>query len=518
MNQDEALEILKNGHNVFITGAAGSGKTYLLNKFIEHLRKEGVSVGVTASTGIAATHMEGITIHSWAGIGVMRSSTDREIQKIVENKRIAKRFQKTHTLIIDEVSMLDADRFDLIEKVARLSRGNWEPFGGMQVVLCGDFFQLPPVTTANEPEMKFIYESPNWNNMNLKVCYLEGQYRQGDEELLILLNSIREATVDDAVVERLRRSRNTVFPTMDSNRVVRLYSHNANVDLENQSELAKIPGEPHKFIMASSGNPAIVEALRRGCLAPEKLILKKGASVMFVKNNFEKGYVNGSLGTVIGFNEAGFPVVTLMNKTEIVAELATWEVEENGRMLAQTKQVPLRLAWAITVHKSQGMTLDAAQVGLTRCFQRGMGYVALSRVRSLKGLKVLGFNRMALEVDEATLVYDETLKKNSEQALRELESMAERKIERAANLEPSRIDQLRETHASAYKKWTVEEEERLKTGFISGQSYEALGEMIGRQVGGIQSRLKKLGLIEWDSEKQEYVKAKPPKQNDISIS
>ena len=425
MTQEEALAILKTGHNVYLTGAAGSGKTYLLNEFIKYLKTRGTSVAVTASTGIAATHMEGITIHSWAGIRLLRTASDKEVEAIVAQKRIAQRIRKTQTLIIDEVSMLDADRFDLIERVTRLARKSREPFGGMQVVLCGDFFQLPPVAvrTENESLPMFLYKSANWEKMNLKVCYLHEQYRQGDKEFLRILNAIRDASVDETVVDTLRQTSTNSFSLSDSSGVVRLYSHNLNVDAENDRELAKLPGKENRYSMQMSGAPLIAESLKRGCLAPEELILKEGAAVMFVKNNFEKGYVNGSLGRVSGFNETGLPVIILLNNKKVVAEPATWSVEESGKILAQTKQIPLRLAWAITVHKSQGMTLDAAQVDLTRCFEKGMGYVALSRVRSLEGLQVLGFNDLALRVDDETLAFDQGLKKESEEALTEIRAL-----------------------------------------------------------------------------------------------
>ncbi|MCX6702965.1 MAG: AAA family ATPase [Candidatus Wolfebacteria bacterium] len=162
MTQQEALEILKVGHNVYLTGAAGSGKTYLLNEYIRFLREKEINVGVTASTGIAATHMGGITIHAWAGIGIDRLASDADIKMIATNNRVARRFAQTDVLIIDEVSMLDSDRLNLIERVARAARGNWKPFGGMQVILCGDFFQLPPVAKRGEPVPQFAYQSSAW--------------------------------------------------------------------------------------------------------------------------------------------------------------------------------------------------------------------------------------------------------------------------------------------------------------------------------------------------------------------
>jgi ATP-dependent DNA helicase PIF1 len=495
MTQEEALKILKNGHNVYLTGAAGSGKTYLLNQFIQYLKTKGTTVGVTASTGIAATHMQGITIHSWAGIGIMNSATDKDILAIIGNNRIAKRIQKTQTLIIDEVSMLDAEKIDLIEKVTRLARQSFEPFGGLQVVFCGDFFQLPPVEKSDEPLPNMVYKSQAWQKMQIRVCYLHEQFRQGDQELLRILNAIRQAKVDESVIGSLRSCRTTAFPAGPQGRFVRLYSHNTDVDSENLRELAKLPGREYEYKMGMSGLPAIAQALKMGCLAPEKLVLKKGAAVMFVKNSFDKGYVNGSLGTVLGFNENNFPVIALTNGNEIIAEPATWSVEENGSTLAQIKQTPLRLAWAITVHKSQGMTLDAAQVDLSKSFVRGMGYVALSRVRSLAGLRVLGFNNRALKVDEDTLEFDQELKRLSEEARQELELQPRPLIHEGHSEDTYSVAVAEEEPPTRIKRWTPDEDEALISEIQTGKSVVQLAEMLGRKPTAIRSRLKKLGLI-----------------------
>jgi ATP-dependent DNA helicase PIF1 len=248
--------------------------------------------------------------------------------------------------------------------------------------------------------------------------------------------------------------------------------------------------------MTMSGVPAIARALKMGCLAPEKLVLKKGAAVMFVKNNFEKGYVNGTLGTVSGFNEAGYPVISLSNGNEIAAEPASWSVEENSSILAQIKQIPLRLAWAITVHKSQGMTLDAAQVDLSRSFVRGMGYVALSRVRSLTGLRVLGFNSMALKVDEDTLAFDQELKTLSETALQELKTNPQPVVREVKSLGGYSVDTTDTGPAKVRRKWTQDDDSLLKAGIQAGQSAAQLAELLGRKSNAIRARLKKLQLIE----------------------
>lgn len=497
MLQAEAIKLLKSGANVFLTGAAGSGKTYVLNEFIQYLKSERIPAGITASTGIAATHLEGITIHSWAGIGLSRTASEKEVNAILEKKRFRQRFLKTETLIIDEVSMLDADRLDLIETIMRYARGGPEPFGGMQVVLCGDFFQLPPVAAYGEIIPRPVYQSSAWKNLDLMVCYLHEQYRHGDQEYLDILNAIRDASAGGAVMERLRRCYFNALSPGPTSRYVKLYTHNVNVDSQNQRELAVLDGEGHLYVSETAGIPAMAEALKRGCLAPEKLVLKTGAAVMFVKNNFEKGYVNGTLGKVCGFNERGYPVVELFNGGEIIAEPATWSIEENGKTLAQMTQIPLRLAWAITVHKSQGMTLDAAEVDLSKCFEKGMGYVALSRVRSLKGLRVLGINDMALRINEEALLLDRELIHSSEQAAEQLRSMPEEDEDRE-NLKAFSVEKIRETHPSAYKKWTADEEATLRDALAGGKSMTEMAGMLGRMPGGIRSRLLKLGLIGQD--------------------
>ncbi|KKU98883.1 MAG: hypothetical protein UY32_C0012G0012 [Candidatus Jorgensenbacteria bacterium GW2011_GWC1_48_8] len=413
MTQKEAFEILKAGHNVYLTGAAGSGKTYLLNEYIEFLRKKKTDVGITASTGIAATHLGGITIHSWAGIGISRTASDKEVRMFAANRRVAKRLAKTETLIIDEVSMLDAARLSLVDRVARAVRGK-EPFGGMQVVLCGDFFQLPPVANENEPPPQFAYRSTAWEELGLKVCYLDEQHRHGDEKLSEVLNAIRRTEVNESIRIRLRGRCDANLP---NGRVTKLYSHNADVDAENFRELQRLPGEEVNYRMETHGVPAIVQSLKNGCLAPENLVLKKDAVVMFVKNNFEKGYANGTLGRVVGFSEEGHPRVITLKGRNISVSPESWMVEENGKRLAKITQIPLRLAWAITIHKSQGITLDAALIDLSAAFERGMGYVALSRVRTLDGMKLLGFNEKSLEVHPEILEFDAELQRKSEETV-----------------------------------------------------------------------------------------------------
>ena len=494
MTQPEALKILKLGHSVYITGAAGSGKTYLLNEFIQWLKKHGTRVGVTASTGIAATHLGGITIHSWARIGIARAASDKEIKVIASNKRVARRFTKTSVLIIDEISMLDADRLSLVNRVAKAARGSSKPFGGLQVVLCGDFFQLPPVARAGEPLPQFAYHSPAWKELNPKVCYLTEQFRQSDDALTKVLNAVRQAKVDDEIRSYLDSRR---FVSMKSDKMTKLYSHNVDVDYENLRELDSLSGERMTYSMKSSGVPAIIEILKKGCLAPETLTLKKDAIVMFVKNNFEKGYVNGTLGKVAGFNKEDYPIVKTLSGRTFMAEPENWVIEENGKTLAKISQIPLRLAWAITIHKSQGMTLDAAVIDLADAFENGMGYVALSRARSLRGISLLGLNETALRVHPEILAFDGELRLSSEETAREFQNQALKDVtDKTENSSKTySVSEIRKSYPIAYKKWRSEDDKKLAASFHAGHTMDEFVEKLGRKSGGIQARLKKLGLV-----------------------
>lgn len=415
MTQDEALDLLKLGENVFLTGAAGAGKTWLLNAYISHLRAHNVAVAVTASTGIAATHLNGRTIHSWSGIGVRDALDGADIEKLQRNKRVKRNYTAARVLVIDEISMLHPRQLDMVDTIARMMLDPAQPFGGLQVVLCGDFFQLPPITReAAAASKKFAYEAAAWENGGFRVCYLHGQHRQGDDPLLAILNDIRNGTAGEHTkvplrTRYMREPSGNVRPT-------RLYARNINVDAINDGELSKLNGGTKVFVMDSTGFGALVEGLKKSCLAPERLSLKAGAEVMFVKNAVDGSYVNGTRGVVTEFDAEGWPVVRTFDNRLVTAVPEEWKYEENGIIRATVSQVPLRLAWAITIHKSQGMTLDAAEIDLGDAFEPGMGYVALSRLRSLHGLKLMNLNETALQVHPAILARDALFRRQSESA------------------------------------------------------------------------------------------------------
>jgi len=412
MTQGEALTILKTGANVFLTGEPGSGKTHTINEFVAWLRACGIEPSITAATGIAATHVGGMTLHSWSGIGIAESLTHVDVDRIASKEHIAKRIAKAKVLIIEEISMLSASTFEMAEAVCREVRRVDEPFGGLTVVLVGDFFQLPPI--SRNKEVKFAYQSRVWRELNLLTCYITEQYRQDDADFLEVLSAIRRGEVEELHHENLMaRHVETGGAPVDT---PKLFSHNADVDRINAGELTKLAGKSKKFTMASKGKDSFVEGLKRGCLSPEVLELKEGATVMFTKNSPQGKFVNGTLGIVVGWGADEMPIVKTKDGLRVATEPMEWQLEEQGKVRASVSQIPLRLAYAMTVHKSQGMSMDAAIIDLSKAFEYGQGYVALSRVRRLSGLYLTGLNARALEVHPEILEKDKDFRSASEAA------------------------------------------------------------------------------------------------------
>ncbi len=546
MTQDEALSILQTGANVFLTGEPGSGKSHTVNRYVRYLRAHGIEVAITASTGIAATHIGGMTIHSWSGIGIKDKLTKSDITHIKGLPHYAKRIRKAKILIIDEVSMLDGKIFALVDRVCQGVRDSAEPFGGLQVVCVGDFFQLPPIarrTRAGEDDLwsqlpeeapgpAFAFQSEAWLALDPTICYLTEQHRQDDPVFLEVLSAIRTDRVEDRHVRHIE-TRIRTQATADFAGTTNLFSHNIDVDRVNDAALEKLPGKALAFAMAARGPKNLVAALQKGCLSPERLKLKQGASVMFTKNHPQGRFVNGTLGTVIGFGkESHFPIVATRSGARIAVEPMDWVMEEGGEVRAKITQLPLRLAWAMTIHKSQGMSLDAAVMDLSRVFEFGQGYVALSRVRRFSGLYLLGYNAQALRVHPAVLEEDAFLREQSEKESASFELMDRKdladlhadfivacggKNPKSAQEKKSGeksikgkgtagrtdgeadgffMEKLRETHPNAYRPWSSQEDARLRNLFLEHLEFAEIAKTLGRKRGAIRARLIKLGLIE----------------------
>ena len=532
MTQNEALSILKLGVNVFLTGEPGAGKTHVVNEYTAYLRARKVECAITASTGIAATHIGGMTIHSWSGIGIRTFLTGKDRRAIASKAHIERRLKKTKVLIIDEISMLSADTLSAVDIVCREVRQDARPFGGIQIVLVGDFFQLPPVTKKEREEMQqaallgearpiFPYHSPAWIEANPVVCYITEQHRQEDAVFLDILSAIRgNAFESEHFIHIKKRKVEIGFHPVN---VPMLFSKNVDVDEFNERELKKLPGASKHFLMYTHGKGKLVEALKKSCLSPEHLYLKEGAAVMFTKNNLKEGYANGTLGVVEGFNNVnGYPFVRMRDGRKVEVAPAEWLIEEGGTVRAKVFQLPLRLAWAITVHKSQGMSLDEAVMDLSDVFEYGQGYVALSRVRRLAGVHLLGWNDRAFRVHPEILVVDMKFRQASAVAEERIHAIPEKELlekqkefiisaggtntlkkkkdasggkmkKEKKVVTEEEIAELRKTHPNAYAPWTDEEDKRLRA-LGRKHSVEELTSLFGRQKGAITSRLRKLGL------------------------
>lgn len=411
MDQQLALAVMLSGESVFLTGPAGSGKTYILNQFIRLAKKQGKYVSVTATTGLAATHLGGTTIHSWSGIGIHDSLPQGFLDRFPKGRREI--IKKTDVLVIDEISMLHDYRLDMIDEICRLVREKpLEPFGGIQVVMSGDFFQLPPINHRDSRAGGFVVNSSAWSELDPTVCYLEEQYRQDDEALLGVLSAIRKGTLTQDHIDTLT-ARSEVHPD-ELEDLTELYTVNVDVDKLNEAKLAQIDDDELSYERVEVGPKGHLEVLDRSVLAPKVLRLKRGALVMAVKNSSDRKYVNGSIGTVVDFEtDTEYPIVKFRNGKEVLMVPDSWELRDGDEKRASISQIPLRLAWAITVHKSQGMTLDTARMNLAKAFVEGMGYVALSRVKNVNSLYLSGINQMALRVSEEAMSIDGYLREKS---------------------------------------------------------------------------------------------------------
>lgn len=454
--QNSTLNILKTGRNVFITGSAGTGKTYILNQFIFYLKSRKIIPTVVAPTGIAASHLQGQTIHSYFALGIRESLDDNSLELMLKKKYLQSRFSKLKVLIVDEVSMVSPEIFSSIDRILRAFKKNDLPFGGVQTILSGDFFQLPPISRTPK-EKRFAWQSPSWRELALQTCYLQKKFRQDDNALISILDEIRTGQVSSKSYELLN---SRLFKELEIEfSPTKLYTHNIDVDRINSEALDGLQMPLHSFVYTSEGRTSNVEKIFKSSLVLEQIDLKKDAVVMFIKNNYELGYVNGTTGVVVDFDkETKLPIVKLANGALVKTPLEDWTMEnESGGVVAKVSQIPLKLAWAITIHKSQGMTLDAAEIDLSKTFEVGQGYVALSRIKNLEGLRLMGFNELALAVDPLILHIDDRIKGASAKASDAISVLSSEELEEKFRVYLERIGGLTDIAA------ITKEEQSLKS-------------------------------------------------------
>ena len=422
---------LRRGRNVFFHGAAGTGKSFVLHTLVALLReKHGSSdaVAVTAPTGIAAVAIGGCTIHKFIGAGLCAGHPRAVADKVVKSEKATRRWRETRALVVDEVSMLDADIMQKLDFIGRAARDEHAvPFGGLQLVVTGDFYQLPPVSKGAFLEgPPFAFDCDAWRDARFCAVELTRVLRQKDPRLVEALREVRsgDVPVGGRASCLFRSLQRPLPPNAEGVLPTRLHSVNANVDAENRDELARLPGDAVAFEARDAGDDAaVLDVLRKNCQAPQTLTLKLGAQVVLIKN-VDDALVNGSRGVVKGFvtrsdteyarrksnfrihprrvadAERAFPrwpLVAFDNGRVLAVGPGEFSASAGKKAYADRLQVPLKLAWALTVHKSQGMTLSRVEVNLRDAFDYGQVYVALSRATCVEGLRVRGFDERAIK-------------------------------------------------------------------------------------------------------------------------
>lgn len=427
------------GKNIFITGPGGSGKSALIKKIYKHARNFEKNIHVCALTGCAAVllNCNAKTLHSWAGIGLGKGSIENLIKKIKSNKYAKALWKGTDILVVDEVSMLSLKLFTILNEIGKAVRGSSKPYGGIQLVFSGDFYQLPPVGDKDDPDsMRFCFESDDWNSIFHRDCQIQFVkiFRQTDDIYAGILNQIREGKIkrkaNDLLLQYVGRQYapdlvaepTKLFPTkmkvenINNSKMSVLHGDEKEFKLKLVTD-AEIPGKNDRLIRAQYNEKEIqmeLDYLSANLICDKNIILKVGAQVMCIvniKSADDKGIdvCNGSQGIIVGFcPHSGLPRVKYNNGIEMIMMRHMWLSEKIPGICVS--QIPLILAWALTIHKSQGATMDAAEIDVgSGIFECGQTYVALSRVKSLDGLYLTSFDAKKIMINKKVKDYYESL-------------------------------------------------------------------------------------------------------------
>ena len=420
--QNEAFKAMKNGFNIFITGPGGSGKSHVINFFVEYYKNnyedDENKLYVTSSTGLSSLLINGITINQYSGIGIGDKEIDYYVKKISKNKKTRERWRNTKILIIDEVSMISSDIFEKLDIIGQKIRKNGKPFGGIQIILSGDFLQLPPVK-ANE----FCFESFSWDICINKTFYFDKIIRQKNGEFQNILNKIRVGNVDADVVETLEKCRNRVLKNDKGIMPTLLFSRKDMVKTYNDSKLQELidKGEKtveykSKYVFSSKVReevkPDYIQLINSQYNIDDNIVLTKYSQVMLNVNGIDEGLANGSRGIIIDFtnDEKQNPIVYFLNGKTIEIKPKDYKIEEEKDSVIK-KQIPLIHAWAITIHKAQGMSLEYIETDIgNSIFEYGQAYVVLSRIKNLEGLSLINIDYSRIKANPKIIKFYENLK------------------------------------------------------------------------------------------------------------
>lgn len=401
---DKIMEDFHSGKNMFITGQAGTGKSELLKTFYnESLGNK--KIALTSTTGISAFNIGGVTLHSYLGIGLGTSSVFYLETKIKKSQFYRTRWRTLDTLVIDEISMMSPELFDKLEELARKVRKSEKPFGGIQVILSGDLLQLPCVKSD-----KFCFEAKSWSKVIENVYILSHIYRQTDIRFQTCLNEIRLGDPSDETIAILKSCIDKKLEGIEGIKPTRIFPTNYEADNLNETELDKLDGEYREYDMSirvHSTKNIDIERYIKNIKAPRNLILCEGAQVVLLWNiDVLGGLVNGSRGVITGFTEEDLPIVKFINGCVMTMTDKIWTIMEGDIEIISFEQIPLKLAWATTIHSSQGLTLDYLELSLENIFEFGQFYVAISRAKNLEGLKILSdFSRKRVMAHPDSLKY-----------------------------------------------------------------------------------------------------------------
>ena len=478
--QAKALHELDTNKKIFLTGAAGTGKSFLLSAYLQN--KNYKEYPVLASTGAAAVLVGGRTFHGFFGLGIMAGGPAATVIRALRSKPLHTRLLQAKCIVIDEVSMLSGQTLAVAEEVARAVRQSNEPWGGLRLIVVGDFAQLPPVQQGGGPkDWGFLHSV--WEKSNFHPICLQTTVRTTEPTLLAVLNDVRKGNVTERVRDFLVERTNDQLQEFDG---TKLFPRRDSAELYNNQRLSTLEGELHSFATEYSGQAAGIEQLKKQCPISESLQVKIGALVMFRKNDtgYPFSYVNGTLGTVVSVDAECIGVRLENGDTIDVYPTEFNQLDGSGSVKARAENFPLTLAWATTIHKAQGASIDRLMLSMQRLWESGHAYVALSRVRTEQGLCIESWSEESIFADSDVLSFYETIEQAWEVASSFLPQEAPESYQGltslAATVKPTK------------KKKSTPNHVQTKEALEDHDSIQSLAEALGWSPGTIIKHIEKL--------------------------